>query len=161
MFRSWGAIGSPIFAEIEGGRGQNGTFLGDFTWNDPCIKSAQLTQNHNQIGYAWYPRRAVASFPVERSSEVTLWRHQVAVRFLPITFDRDKLGTWGWCHSVRLVKAHRLICNMTYLDHTVTLTVLSIWRGWTRWMSVTTWKLGNWRRIYEDGFVVPGTEVIF
>ena len=26
MFRSWGAIGSPIFAEIEGGRGQNGTF---------------------------------------------------------------------------------------------------------------------------------------
>ena len=35
MFRSWGAVGSPIFAEIEGGRGQNGTFLGDFTWNDP------------------------------------------------------------------------------------------------------------------------------
>ena len=35
MFRSWGAIGSPIFAEVEGGRGQNGTFLGDFTWNDP------------------------------------------------------------------------------------------------------------------------------
>ena len=27
------------------------------------IKSAQNTQNHNQIGYAWYPRRAVASFP--------------------------------------------------------------------------------------------------
>ena len=37
MFRSWGAIGSPIFAEIEGGRGQNGTFLGDFTWNDPYL----------------------------------------------------------------------------------------------------------------------------
>ena len=35
MFRAWGATGSPIFAEIEGGRGQNGTFLGDFTWNDP------------------------------------------------------------------------------------------------------------------------------
>ena len=39
MFRSWGAIGSPIFAEIEGGRGQNATFLGDFTWNDPGILS--------------------------------------------------------------------------------------------------------------------------
>ena len=37
MFRSWGAIGSPIFAEIEGGRGQNGTFLGAFTWNDPFV----------------------------------------------------------------------------------------------------------------------------
>ena len=42
--------------------------------------------------------------------------------FLPITFDRNELETWGWCHSVRLVKAHRLICNMTYLGHTVTLT---------------------------------------
>ena len=51
MFRSWGAIGSPIFAEIEGGRGQNGTFLGDFTWNEPytysylnhIIESARIT----------------------------------------------------------------------------------------------------------------------
>ena len=34
------------------------------------IRSAQLTQNHNQIGYVRYPRRAVASFPVERSPEV-------------------------------------------------------------------------------------------
>ena len=44
--------------------------------------------------------------------------------FLRITFDRIELETWGWCHSVRLVKAHRLTCNMTYLDHIVTL----IWR---------------------------------
>ena len=43
-------------------------------------------------------------------------------RFLPITFDRNDLETWGWCHSVRLVKAHRLTCNMTYLGHTVTQT---------------------------------------
>ena len=41
---------------------------------------------------------------------------------LPITFDRNELETWGWCHSVRLVKAHRLTCIMTYLGHTVTLT---------------------------------------
>ena len=86
------------------------------------IRSAQIAQNHNQIGYAWYPRRTVASFPVERSSEVTWWRHRFAVRFLPINFDRNELETWGWCHSVRLVKAHRRICNMTYLGHTVTLT---------------------------------------
>ena len=69
------------------------------------IRYVQLTQNHNQRRYAWYPRRPVASFPIERSSEVTLWRHRVAVRFLPITFDRNELETWGWCHSVRLVKA--------------------------------------------------------
>ena len=85
------------------------------------IRSTQLTY-HNQIGYAWYPRRVVAPIPVEKSYEVTLWRHRVAVRFLPITFDRNELKTWGWCHSVCIVKAHRLICNMTYLCHTVTLT---------------------------------------
>ena len=27
------------------------------------IRPAQITQNHNQIGYSWYPRHAVASFP--------------------------------------------------------------------------------------------------
>ena len=86
------------------------------------IRTTRLTQNYNQIGYAWYPRRAVASFPVEKSSEVTLWRHWVAIRFLPITFDKNELDTWGWCHSVCLVKAHRLACNMTYLGHTVTFT---------------------------------------
>ena len=43
-------------------------------------------------------------------------------KFFAITFDSNELETWGWCHSVRLVKAHRLICNMTYLGHTVTLT---------------------------------------
>ena len=50
---------------------------------------------------------------------MTSW---VAIRFLPITFDRNELETWGWCHRVRLVQAHRPTCNMTYLDHTVTLT---------------------------------------
>ena len=43
-------------------------------------------------------------------------------RFLPITFDRNELETWRWCYSVRLVKAHQLTCNMTYLVDTVTLT---------------------------------------
>ena len=41
---------------------------------------------------------------------------------LQITFDRKELETWDWCHSVRIVKAHRLLCNMIYLGHTVTLT---------------------------------------
>ena len=69
------------------------------------IRSAQITQNHNQIGYAWYPRRAVASFPRWK----VIWGHIMTSsgrqRFLPITFDRNELETWGCCHSVRLVKA--------------------------------------------------------
>ena len=49
---------------------------------------------------------------------MTIWRHRVAVRFLPIIFDKNELETWSWCHSVRLVKAHRLIGNMTYVTLT-------------------------------------------
>ena len=48
MFRSWDTIGSLIFAEIEEGRGQNGTFLGDFIWNDPSINlEIQRTFKYN------------------------------------------------------------------------------------------------------------------
>ena len=43
-------------------------------------------------------------------------------KFFANTFDRNELETWGWCHSVRLVKAQQLTCNITYLGHTVTLT---------------------------------------
>ena len=122
-----------------------------------CIRSAQITQNHNQIGYAWYPRRTVASFPVERSSGVTLWHHRVAVRFLPITFDRNELETWGWCHSVRLVKTHRLTCNMTYLGHTVTLT----WRDLRSNLKIdlsrikSIWIDPAWREEYDGVNLVP------
>ena len=68
------------------------------------------------------PGTLLHHFPIERSSEVRLWSHRVAVRFLPITFDLNVLDTWGWYQSVCLVNAHRLTCNMTYLGHTVTLT---------------------------------------
>ena len=51
MFRSWGAIGSPIFAEIEGDRGQNGTFLGDFTWNDPYDKLYRVSDKKSYSSF--------------------------------------------------------------------------------------------------------------
>ena len=43
--------------------------------------------------------------------------------FLPITFHRKEIETWDRCQSVRLIKTHQLICNMTYLGHFVTLTL--------------------------------------
>ena len=123
------------------------------------IRSDQLTQNHNQIGYAWYPRRSVASFPGEWSSEVTLWRHRVAVRFLPITFDRNELETWGWCHSVRLVNAHRLMCNMIYLGHTVTLTWRDLRSNFKIDLSGITkkniWIDPAWREEYDGVKIIP------
>ena len=38
------------------------------------IRTAQLTQNRNQIGYAWYPRSAVASFPRWK----VIWGHMTS-----------------------------------------------------------------------------------
>ena len=38
------------------------------------IRSDQITQNHNQVGYAWYPRHAVASFPRWK----VIWGHIMA-----------------------------------------------------------------------------------
>ena len=92
------------------------------------IRSAQLTQNHNQIGYVCLisPASCCIISPF-RPSEVTLWRHQVA-KVLSIIFDRNELETWGWCHSVHLVNAHRLTCNITYFGHTISHTVALTWR---------------------------------
>ena len=42
--------------------------------------------------------------------------------FLPVTFDRKEIETWERCQSVRVMKMHHLIYNMTYLGHFVTLT---------------------------------------
>ena len=41
--------------------------------------------------------------------------------FLSITFDWIETQTWEWYQYVCLVKAHRLICNMTSPNHHVTL----------------------------------------
>ena len=46
------------------------------------IRSAQITQNHNQIGYASYPQHADASFP--RYKVISC--HHVAVRFFANKF---------------------------------------------------------------------------
>ena len=66
--------------------------------------------------------------------------------FLPITFDRNELETWGWCHSVRLVKPHRLTCNMTYLGHTVTLT----WRDLRSNFKIDLSRIKTYGRIRLD-----------
>ena len=41
-------------------------------------------------------------------------------RILSITFDWIETQTWEWHQNVYFAKAHRLICNMTYLNHHVT-----------------------------------------
>ena len=45
---------------------------------------------------------------------------EVTNRFLLIIHDWKELQTRAWSHCDRLVKTHRLICNMTYLGRHVT-----------------------------------------
>ena len=61
-----------------------------------------------------------------------------------LTFDRNELEALGWRHSVRLVKAHRLKCNMTYLGHTVTLT----WRDLSSNFKIV---LSRIKHVYRSG----------
>ena len=42
--------------------------------------------------------------------------------YLPITLDWKEIERWGWLHCVCLIKTCRLICNMIYFGHYVTLT---------------------------------------
>ena len=135
------------------------------------IRSAQITQNHNQIGSAWYPQRAVASFPRWKVIRGHIMTSSSRQRFLSITFDRNEIETWGWCHSGRLVKAHRLTCNTTYVGHIVTLTWRDLrsnfkmdfsrmqkhmdgsgmTRG-TRWCQNYSSSLSSWDVIHEKHF---------
>ena len=46
--------------------------------------------------------------------------------FLPIACDPKEIETWDLCQCVCLVKTHRLIYNMTYLGHHLTMTYLEL-----------------------------------
>ena len=70
-------------------------------------------------------------YPIKSYSPKQLWWPQMTFRggtlrrisaFLSTTFDWIETQTWEWHQNVCLAKAHRLIYNMTYLNHHVTLT---------------------------------------
>ena len=81
------------------------------------METCYLPQDIPTLGASRWP---VCSFwPNDlsfRSFEV-IWGH---IRFLPLTFDRIKIGRWGWSQCVSLAQTHRLICNMPYLTRHVT-----------------------------------------
>ena len=51
---------------------------------------------------------------------------EVTSPFLPITCDQKEIETWDRCQCDCLVKMRRLIYNMTYLGHLLTLTYLDL-----------------------------------
>ena len=102
--------------------------------------------------------------------------------FSPITFDWIEIETWGRCLSVRFVKTHLLICHLTYLGQSVTLTLADLRSklpsdvsGVTRYMSRFTltrerrwWQIqrpvSNSKEVIDeklDEIDVPGKRNIF
>ena len=51
---------------------------------------------------------------------------EVTNSFLPITCEPNEIETWYCCHCVCLRKAHRMMYNLTYLGHRVTLPWLDL-----------------------------------
>ena len=115
---------------------------GQFTLPLMCIISVQFTQIHNQISCAWYPGTLLHHFPVERSSEVTLWRHRVDCSGVPnpdrgslpylTTYDLHRHWVWLFSTSQCLLPRFSARVNVGYT-------------GWLKKMSPLAFKSNNSR----------------
>ena len=71
--------------------------------------------------------------------------------FLPITGDREEIEAWEWSHCDSLIKSHRLICNITYLGHHVTLNLTSNFDlDLSRWPCMFRCVLTRQKRWYQN-----------
>ena len=93
------------------------------------IQPLQFCQVHDISGHSG---RSICMFCAMTSPEGHLRSYEVTRGFLRITQDRVKIEIWKWYRCVCLVKTNRLICNMTYLGHHVTLT-------WGQILDLTFW----------------------
>ena len=77
--------------------------------------------------------------------------------FLPITWEPNEIETWDCCHCVCLRKAHRMMYNLTYLDHRVTLPWLDLRSNFDLNLSRSnyTWFDAPWRDKH-DGINIVG-----
>ena len=68
------------------------------------------------------PSEIFIRWPLLRS-----WRSlEVTNSFLSITWEPNEIETWDCCHCVCLRKAHRMMSNLTYVGHRVTLPWLDL-----------------------------------
>ena len=76
--------------------------------------------------------------------------------FLPITWDPNEIETWDWCHCVCVRKAHRMMYNLTYLGHRVTLPWLGLSSNVDLDLSRSnyTWFDAPWRHKYDRVTIV-------
>ena len=72
---------------------------------------------------------------------------EVTNSFLPITWETNEIETCDCCHCVCLCKAHRMMYNLTYLGHRVTLPWLDLRSNFDLHLSRSnyTWFDAPWR----------------
>ena len=68
-------------------------------------------------------------------------------QFLPITWEPNEIETWDCCHCVCLRKANRMMYNLTYLGHRITLPWLDLRSNFDLDLSRSnyTWFDAPWR----------------
>ena len=76
---------------------------------------------------------------------------EITNRFLLIIHEWEELQTREWSHCVRLVKTHRLICNMTYLGQHVTSRDLDLRSNFDMTFKVTSYIFRPAWREKNDG----------
>ena len=71
--------------------------------------------------------------------------------FLPITWESNEIETWDCCHCVCLHRAHRMMYNLTYLGHRVTLPWLDLRSNFDLNLSRSnyTWFDAPWREKHD------------
>ena len=113
QFRSlaWGHLRSRSL----GGSDRSCCISTDAPWRDKHFGAISMSVSLFNQKLLTKRRKYGAMCPLERSSEVA----RVVLR---ITFDWIEILTLGLYRWVCFVKAHRLICNMTYMNQHMTLT---------------------------------------
>ena len=71
--------------------------------------------------------------------------------FLQITWEPNKIETWNCCHCVCLRNAHRMMYNLTYLGHRMTLPWLDLRSNFDLDLSRSnyTWFDAPWREKHD------------
>ena len=118
------------------------TYISEFRFRWPEVRSVLRPHHYKAMGkcsYAVYSKSTGGNvlfmskyFYIRRLSmtRMQLWPNDLSfrtleviwgqIRFLPLTFDRIEVESWGWSQCVSLAQTHLLICNMTYVASHVT-----------------------------------------
>ena len=86
------------------------------------ILPVQILPIYAELGYYWWLWRSFASVTLRKVIRGHIMTSRDKYAFLPTSFDRIEIETWGRHQWVCYGHAHHMICNIVYLDHFMTFT---------------------------------------